>query len=470
MKQVIKIITGPLLFAIICISLNSVSFNANNMHIAIGLVVWMSYWWVTRAVDLAVTAFLPIILNSIFEMTAMSSVISNYASETIILLFGSSILSVSMENTGLDRRIAATFLKVIGDNLRKQLIFWFVVSSIMSAFLPNVVVCATLTPIAFSMLKFAGEADIAKSSIGSKILLYIAYGVGIGGLATPLGGVMNLVTVDYLQQVTGAEYFYTSWVLRFLPFVAVLLISNIIYMLRDVKKSDSLSGSKEYFSKECESMGKMTKAEKLSLVLFAAATVLSFARSAYQALLPGLKPAYIFLICALLSFLIKNNDGSYVNKWNGVQKKISWELIFVFAGGLALGTLINNTGAAQALGDFARNSGLNGGFIMILVILAMTIILSDITSNTATAAVSIPIVISICSGLEINPIPWIYVATIGVNISYTLPTSIRAIPVGYGLEPKYMFKEGWKLSLIVIGLMSVIAYLLLMYVPFFSEV
>lgn len=69
-----------------------------------------------------------------------------------------------------------------------------------------------------------------------------------------------------------------------------------------------------------------------------------------------------------------------------------------------------------------------------------------------------------------NPIPWIYIATIGVNISYSLPTSIRAIPVGYGLEPKYMFKEGWKLSIIVILLMSIISYLLLRFWPAFSTI
>lgn len=96
--------------------------------------------------------------------------------------------------------------------------------------------------------------------------------------------------------------------------------------------------------------------------------------------------------------------------------------------------------------------------------------MSDVTSNTATASVAIPIVISIVSGLNLNPIPWIYIATIGVNLSYMLPTSIRAIPVGYGLEPKYMLKEGWKLSLIVIILMSVLGYLLMRFWPLFSTI
>ncbi len=90
------------------------------------------------------------------------------------------------------------------------------------------------------MLKYIGEGDIANSRIGSKLLLYIAYGAGLGGLTSPLGGAMNLVTVDYLQQLTGKEYMYASWVVRFLPIMIVLLLINIIFMIRDVKKEKAL--------------------------------------------------------------------------------------------------------------------------------------------------------------------------------------------------------------------------------------
>lgn len=403
-------------------------------------------------------------------MAAMSSVIANYFSETIVLLFGSSILAVSMEKTGLDKRIAAKFLSVIGEKLRSQLVFWFLLSAFLSAILPNAVVCASITPIAVSMLRFAGEGDIRSSRIGSKLLLYIAYGVGVGGLFSPLGGAMNLVTVDYLQQVSGQEFMYWVWVIRFLPITAVLIISNIIFMLRDVKKQDALEESKEYFKQEYKKMSKMTKAEALSLILFLAATVLAFTRSFYQKILPDLKPAYVFIVCAILSFLITDKEHNRVLKWKEVQGKIVWDLIFVFAGGLAAGNLINGSGAADAIGSIVANMGLSGGIFTVFVILAVTVILSDVTSNTATASVALPIVISIVGGLGMNPIPWIFIATIGVNLSYCLPTSIRAIPVGYGLEPKYMLKEGWKLTVIVVVLMTVVSFLLLKFVPSFSTI
>lgn len=469
-NRLIHIIIGPLLMVLLTFILPSSVFETFQSRASIGTVAWMAYWWVTGPIDYAVTAFLPIALNALLRMADMSSVIANYASETILLLLGASILTVSWEKTGLDKRIAAVFLKMVGSNLRMQLVFWFLLSAALSSVLPNAVVCATITPIAVSMLNYIGEGDVKRSKIGSKLLLTIAYAAGLGGLASPLGGAMNLVTVDYLQQLSGQEYMYTSWVLRFMPIMIVLLISNIIFMIRDVKKNENLGGTKEYFIEQYNSLPKMSFEEKAALCLFLIATVLSFTRQLYQSILPGLKPAYAFIICAIVSFLITNSDGERLMLWKSVQKKIVWELIYIFAGGLAAGTLIKESGAADAIGSVVSKMGLSGGMVTVFIILFITILLSDVTSNTATAAIAIPVVISIIQGIGKNPIPFVYIASVGVNLSYMLPTSIRAIPVGYGLEPKYMLKEGWKMTVMVVVLMTAVCGLLYYYWPAFSTV
>lgn len=469
-KKLLLILVGPALFLLCCFCLPTSIFAEFTARAAVGTVAWMAFWWITGAVDFAVTAFLPIALNAVFQMADMSSVIANYASETILLLLGASILTVSWEETGLDNRVAAKFLSLVGSNLRQQVIFWFILCTLLSAILPNAVVCAAITPIAVSMLRYVGEKDISKSRVGSLVLLTIAYGTGVGGLASPLGGAMNLVTVDYLEQLTGQEYMYISWVIRFLPIMIVLVASNILMLLIGCKKEEELGGSKEYFIEQYKAMPKMTTEEKWSLILFLAATVLAFTRQLYQEWLPGLKPAYVFIICAMLSFAITHSDGRRLMQWKSVQKKIGWELMYVFAGGLALGTLVNNSGAAAAIGEYVASTNLDGGFLTVLVIVTLTVILSDVTSNTATAAVSMPIVIGIIQGIGENPIPYIYIASIGVNLSYMLPTSIRAIPVGYGLEPKYMLKKGVPITIVVIILMSVLGYALLRFWPAFSTV
>jgi len=469
-SRIVNLLLGPALFAICAFCLPGTVFEASAARMAVGTVAWMAFWWVTAPVDYAVTAFLPIALNAVFQMAEMSSVIANYSSETILLLLGASILTVSWEETGLDKRIAAKFLGLVGSGFRGQLIFWFLLSTLLSTVLPNAVVCATVTPIAVSMLRFVGEGDIGNSRKGSKLLLYIAYGTGVGGLASPLGGAMNLVTVDYLQQLTGEEYMYIGWVVRFLPVMLVLVISNIIFMIRDIKADDTMGGSREFFAGEYAKLPEMGTEEKCALFLFLIATTLSFTRQFYQKLLPGLKPAYVFIICAILSFLITRKEGGRLMKWKSVQTKIVWELIYIFAGGLAAGTLINGSGAAKAIGAAVSAMGLSGGLLTVFVIITLTLLLSDVTSNTATAAVAMPIVISIIQGIGENPIPYVYIASIGVNLSYMLPTSIRAIPVGYGLQPKYMLKEGWKMTVMVIILMTALSYLLLMHWPAFSTV
>lgn len=469
-KRIIHLVIGPLLFALLCVCLPHSVFTEFETRAAVGTIIWMAYWWVTGPIDYAVTAFLPIALNAIFQMTDMSSVISNYADETILLLLGASIISVMWENTGLDKRIAITFLRFIGSSLRTQLVFWFMLAAVLSAVLPNAVVCATITPVAVAMLKYIGMDDIKSSKTASKILLTIAYATGLGGLASPLGGAMNLVTVDYIQKLTGNEYMYSSWIVRFLPIMVILCVINIVFILRDVDKNEMLGGSREYFVAQYNELSPVSYEEKTALILFVVATVLAFTRQLYQSYLPGLKPAYVFIICAIISFLLTNKKGERIMVWKNVQGKIIWELMYIFAGGLAAGTLINKSGAAEVIGEYISRFDMKGGFVTILVILTATLIMSDVTSNTATAAVAMPLVISITQGSGLDPIPYIYVASIGVNLSYMLPTSIRAIPVGYGLSPKYMFKEGWKISLIIIALMSIVCALLLKYWPAFSTV
>lgn len=466
--RVTNLLIGPGLFLLCILALPHSIFTTEAARGAIGTVAWMAYWWITAPVDFAVTGLLPLAVNALFQFCDMSAVIANYSSETILLLLGASVITAAWENTGLDRRIASWFLLFIGSSLKKQLIFWFLLTTVLSSVLPNAVVCAAITPIAVAMLRYIGISDIGESRPGSMILMTIAYGAGLGGLATPLGGAMNLVTVNYIEQLTGKEYIYSHWVIRFLPIVLVLVVSNLIYLLLWTRNDADLGGSKEYFEREYRKMGKMKSGEKWALGLFLTATVLAFTRQFYQNLLPGLKPAYAFIICAILAFVVTQRDGSRLLTWKSAEHGVIWDMLLIFAGGLAAGTLIGETGAADNIATAISHLPISGGIGTIFVIVTFTLLMSDITSNTATAAVAIPIVITIAKGIGANPLPYVYIASIGVNLSYMLPTSIRAIPVGYGLKPRFMLKTGVGMSVMVIALMTVTSWLLMTFWPAFS--
>ncbi len=469
-KNKLHIAMGPLLWLLCVLFLPENIFATFEMRAALGTVLWMGYWWVSSCIDYAVTGFLPIAVNAFVEMSPMSAVLANYASEIILLLLGASMLTVSWEMVGLDKRIAYSFLAMIGASLSAQIAFWFFLSVALSSVLPNSVVCATITPIAVSMLRYVGIREIDKSKIGSLLLLTIAWGTGLGGLASPLGGAMNLVIVEYIEQYTGREFMYMEWVIKFFPIMLVLVVSNLLFIFAIKPKDEQLAGTKDYFVEKHKELGRIGRTELVCLALFLVATVLSFTRSLYADILPGLKPAYVFVICGILSFFIKKPSGEKLMVWRVVQQKIGWELIYVYAGGLAAGTLINESGAAEALGGLLSAAQIQSEFLLVLVVILLTIILSDFTSNTATAAVAMPVVLSLTLGMNLNPVPYILAATVGVNLSYCMPTSIRAIPVGYGLEPKYMFKHGIKLTVIVVVLMTVMLWLLMNRWPFFSSI
>lgn len=309
MMRRVNLVIGPILFLLGVQCLPTAVFPCFASRAAVGLVGWMAYWWVTAPVDYAVTALLPIVVNAFCEIVPMPKVLANYASEVIVLLLGASIISVSWEETGLDRRIASMLLVGIGNGLRRQIVFWFVFCFALSAVLPNAVVCATVTPIAVAMLRHVGAGEVATSRAATKILLAIVYASGAGGLATPLGGAMNLVTIDYIQQLTGTEFMYIDWVVRLLPAVIVIIVSNAAFMVRDVGRGETLGGCREYFRQEYAKFPRISRDEVVSLTLFFFAAALAFLRPFYKEALPGFRPAYAFVFCAILSFMFSKKRG-----------------------------------------------------------------------------------------------------------------------------------------------------------------
>lgn len=457
-SKLVPLLIGPALFAVmLLLPLNGFNLTAKA---AIGSVLWMGCWWITMPVAMAVTAFIPICVNALFQVLPMSGVISCYFSEIVVLLLGADLISASWEETGLDRRLSMKALCLIGPSATQQIIVWFLLSTVLSMFLPNAVVCAILVPIAASMLRFILDGDIMKSSISSIILAAIAWGAGIGGLGTPLGGAMNLISVEYLETLLGHEFMYVDWVVRLLPILAVLAAADILYFMIIKPKGMALNGSKEYFRQLYQELPKMSRDEAWSLGLFLVATVLSFTRELFAKYLPALKPAYIFLICGMLTFFIPKKDGEPLLTWKTAEHKIGWSLLFLFAGGLAVGKMISDSGAAAAIAGVITGFNLNGGFLTVLALVAFTVLLAEISSNTA-AAISLPIVISVVQGLGLDPIPYVFVISAAFNVAYMLPTSIRAIPVGHGLSPTYLFEKGAVMTLISILLISVLGYFLM---------
>ena len=473
---------GPLLFCLALSALPDAAFGFS-ARAAVGVMLWMGFWWIRLPVSPAVTALLPVALNALFAMAPMGGITSRYFSDIVVLLFGANLISLSWERTGLDKRLALKALCLIGPSIMRQAASWFLAAALLSTVLPNAVVCAVMAPIAISMLRHirrqhgAGQPDgigtdaPGASGMGSAaclILACIAWGSGIGGLGTPLGGAMNLVAVSWLEQLSGHEFMYADWVMRLAPMLLVLLAADLLYFFLIRPRGVSLAGSKEYFAGEYAALPPLSRDEAAGLILFLIPTVLSFARGAYAAWLPELKPAYLFLLCGLATFVLPQKNGSPLSTWKEAQPRIEWGLFFLYAGGLALGALLNQSGATASCARLLTRLELTGGFGTILLCAGITAMLAETASNTAAAAIAVPLVIGIAKELGLDPVPYVFITAAAFNVGYMLPTSVRAIPVAHGLPPAYLMRHGLWLTLLNILAISVLGWALISSAPGFG--
>jgi sodium-dependent dicarboxylate transporter 2/3/5 len=179
---------------------------------------------------------------------------------------------------------------------------WFAIATLLSAFLPNTVVAAAMIPIVLAMLRFIGIDDIGGSTFGSALVIAIAWGTSVGGFWTPLGGAPNLLTIRLLQQtVVPHEFLFMTWVTHLLPLsLAIAAVSFLFINVAFTPELEHVEGTRDYFAGELRSLGRLTVPEKWGLLLFLAATVLAFTRQFYASLLPGLNPAFAFLLAGVL--------------------------------------------------------------------------------------------------------------------------------------------------------------------------
>lgn len=466
-KRFIYILLGPVIFALTALLLKD-ALTLRGAQ-AVGTAFWLIFWWITRPVHITVTGIMPVVVNALFNIVPMASVTAQYASDSIILIFGSTLICLPWAACGLDRRVALKALSLIGPSMKSQITVWLLASIVLSMALPNVMVCALFTPIAVAMLSAAGYDDIPNCAPAVPILLAIGWGVSLGGSGTPLGGAMNLVAISYLEEFTGHEFMYIDWVVRVLPYLVIAAIVLLISMLLMPMKVKRLDGTKEYFVESYRELGPMKRDEKICSVLFITAMLAAFTRPLYADILPGLAPAYVYLTLGCLCFFITAADKGFLLKWETAQKGMMWGMMILFAGGMALGKLINDSGATARIADIVSNLALDGGLLTVVVLVFFTRMISEVTNGTTAAAVSVPIVFGFTSELRLNPIPYWFITTLAYNAEFLLPLSVRAIPVAYGLDANKMLKYGTPMTIISMVVVVIFGYAALKLWPMFGE-
>lgn len=462
----------------------------------LAMMVWMATWWLTEAVDIEVTALLPIVTFPLFGVAPLSKVLPPYAADVIFLFMGGFIIGLAIERWGLDRRIAFFVLRLVGARPGAVIGGFMAVTAFLSMWVSNTACAAMMVPIALSVidlvlrsrtgkgLKESGgvpQDRIPERNFATGLLLCIAYAASIGGVATIIGSPPNGIAVRYIQQTFQKEVSFFDWLLVGGPFTLIFLPIAWLMVTRVLFRADigEIAGGRQHFEEEYRKLGPLTRGEKIVLAVFSVTACLwIFSPLLKPVAIAGMKPlaglsdAGIAMLAAMALFLIPVDRAKGVRAmdWD-TAVKLPWGVLMLFGGGLTLAASIEANGVSEFIGNSSRGFAGLHPLLLLLAITAMTVFLSELTSNTAQVATMVPVLAAMAPVLGMNPYVLILACTLGASSAYMMPvgTPPNAIVFGTGLvRMPQMMKAGVWLNLA--GILVIVALSWLFITPLLGNV
>jgi sodium-dependent dicarboxylate transporter 2/3/5 len=312
-------------------------------------------------------------------------------------------------------------------------------------------------------------ASIKKENIifGKALMLAIAYSASIGGMATLIGTPPNLVLAGIVEKTYNTEITFLQWFMFGLPLSIVLLVFCWLYLTRIAFtfSQKEFPGGKQEIDSQLKKLGKISPQEKLILIIFLATAIAWITRSFLLVkFFPAIDDTIIALLCSLLLFIIpsgKNNEA--LMTWNDAVA-LPWGILLLFGGGMALALGFETSGLAAWIGN--HMTLLEGASILLLVLILVTAVnfLTEITSNMATTAMLLPILVSLATVLDVHPYILLVSATLAASCAFMLPvaTPPNAIVFGSGyLRIEDMVKKGFFLNIISTIIVTIFGYYIL---------
>jgi len=467
--QVIGLFLGPLIAGLMIFAGPPENLSQPGwMTASVGIL--MAVWWATEAVPIAVTALLPIVVFPLLGIATIQDTTAPYANKVIYLFLGGFIVAFAMQRWNLHRRMALTVLQHVGGNGRSLVGGFMLASAIISMWVMNTSTTMMLLPIAVSIIAVIhktvdGLDDKAKDNFQYSLLLGIAYGATIGGMATLVGTAPNAMFAAFMQETYGTEIDFSRWMLVGLPLSAMMLPLAWLILTRfafkvDFKTSDEGKAALRQLKEE---LGAITVPEKrvaTVFVLMAATWVLR----PLLVTLPGLSAlddSGIAMAGGIALFLIPSGEKSdpLLLRWTYAER-LPWSVLILFGGGLTLASAVTRTGLAEWLGGSLQTIGALPLFALVIVAATMIIFLTELTSNIATTATFLPVVGAIAIESGYDPIVLAVPVTLAASCAFMLPvaTPPNAIVFGSGMLtiPK-MVRAGMMLNIVGIFLVSIVA-------------
>lgn len=428
--------------------------------ITAAITVWCIVWWISEAVPIPITSLLPLALFPLTGVLSKEQVAQAYGSSLILLLLGGFMLSKAMEHSGAHKRLALYMIRLIGGSSGKHIVWGFMLASaVLSMWISNTATVLMLLPVAWAVL-----AQSRDDYLAAPLMLGIAYSASVGGLGTPIGTPPNLVFMDVYAQTTGNEVGFLQWMAVALPVVIVLIPIMAWWLTRSISNTEAIS---------LPSVSAWTSHEKRVLLVFALTALAWVTRKepfggwSEWLGLPGANDASVAFIAVIAMFVIpagkhdsKGNQTRLLN-WEKASD-IHWGVLLLFAGGLCIAKGFSESGLGQLMAESLVLLQTVPLLLMLLGLCLFVTFLTETTSNTASAALLLPILAAAATAMNIDPALLMYPAVLSASCAFMLPvaTAPNAIVFAGGhVSSQRMAREGLVLNLIGAVLIAVYFYL-----------
>ena len=445
---------APLVFIVILFSPLGFEPQAHSLAAIIAAVVTL---WICESLPMPVTALIGAVLCVVLRVAPAKDVFAPFADPLMFLFIGSFILARAIFLHDLDKRFAFGVLgsKWIGARPSRILFAFGAVTAFMSAWISNTATTAMMFAIGLSIIAFLMQHEketgiTINRGYATAMMLITSFAASIGGLATPIGTPPNVIGLGFIRNLLGAEIPFFKWMLIGAPVVIVLYLFLFLYLnYLSPAGVDRIPGTDEMIRREREVLGPWTRGQRSTIIAFATAVILWVTAGVvaiiagdtseiYRAINSRLPEAAGALIGAALLFLLPGNGkGEKAITWSEAVK-IDWGVILLYGGGFALGVMSFQTGLAEAVGSGLTGLlPLSGEFGLLVASVIVAILISETTSNTASANMVVPVVIAIAQAQGVDPLMPALGATFAASLGFMLPVSTpcNAIVYGSGMIP-----------------------------------
>lgn len=469
-KKKIGLFLGPFLFILI-----KYFFHPEGLsEAAIGVLAstfWIAIWWITEPVDIPMTSLLPIVLFPLNGSLSLSETTASYGHQYIFLFLGGFILAIAIEKWNLHKRIALTIITLIGTNMNRIVLGFMIATAFLSMWISNTATAVMILPVGMAVITHLKDNPNTKENeniLFAKILmLAIAYSASIGGMATLIGTPPNLVLAGIVEKTYHTEITFLQWFMFGFPLSVVLLLLSWLYLTRIAFKIDQkeFPGGKKEIESQLEKLGPISYQEKIIFLVFVATALAWITRSFLLVkLAPNIDDTIIAILAALVLFIIpskKNNEA--LMTWKDAVS-LPWGILILFGGGMALAIGFETTGLATWIGNHLTM--LEGVSVLLLLFALITAVnfLTEITSNMATTAMLLPVLVSLALIIDIHPYVLLVSATLAASCAFMLPvaTPPNAVVFGSGyIKIEDMVKKGFWMNIISIGVITFFCYFIL---------